>query len=163
VNGGWFTRILSAVIHVATDVVAGILYPSFSFTEQAVSELFAIGAPTSWFVVPLFSLSSVLLMAFAFGLWLSSGSQPVAAIHGRNDVWQCPKWRIPMEFLSTAYAWCSAHIHRHDALDFGEQCFRATEPRMWSCVPNRFSLLHGIDDLGSYDAGDLRVPIRPGD
>jgi len=76
--------ILSAVIYVATDVAAGILYPGFSFTAQAVSELFALGAPTSRLVVPLFSLSSTLLIAFALGIWSSSG-------HGR-----------PLRFMASA-------------------------------------------------------------
>lgn len=34
--------------------------------------MFAIGAPTSQMVVTLFTLSSILFIAFAFGIWLSS-------------------------------------------------------------------------------------------
>jgi uncharacterized protein DUF998 len=65
--------ILAALSYVASDVVAGMLYPGYSFGDQAVSELFAIGAPTSRIVVPLFSVSSALLCAFALGVWLSCG------------------------------------------------------------------------------------------
>ena len=65
--------VLAALCYVATDVAGGLLYPGYSFTDQAVSELFAIGAPTSRLVVPLFTLSSLLLLAFALGAWLSSG------------------------------------------------------------------------------------------
>jgi hypothetical protein len=64
--------ILSSLLYVATDTLAGILYSGYSFTSQAVSELFAIGAPTSHLVVPLFTLSSGSLAAFAFGVWSSS-------------------------------------------------------------------------------------------
>lgn len=64
--------IFAALLYVGTDLVAGILYPGYSFTDQAVSELFAIGAPTSRIVVPFFTLSSLLLLAFAFGVRLSS-------------------------------------------------------------------------------------------
>jgi hypothetical membrane protein len=71
--------ILSVLVYVVTDIIAGALYPGYSFTSQAVSELFAIGAPTSGLVVPLFTLSSVLLVAFAFGVWMSA-----AAAAGRN-------------------------------------------------------------------------------
>jgi Protein of unknown function (DUF998) len=67
--------ILSAVVYAATDIVAGSLYPGFSLADQAVSELFAIGAPTAGLVVPLFSLSSALLAAFALGVWRSSAHQ----------------------------------------------------------------------------------------
>jgi hypothetical protein len=37
--------------------------------------LFAIGAPTSALVVPLFSISSALLFLFAIGIWLSANGQ----------------------------------------------------------------------------------------
>lgn len=65
--------ILSALCYVATDIAGAILYSGYSITDQAVSELFAIGAPTSRIVVPLFTLSSFLLVAFALGVWASSG------------------------------------------------------------------------------------------
>jgi len=64
--------VAAALIYVGTDIVAAVMYPGFSFTDQAVSELFAIGAPTSRLVVPLFSLSSVLLLGFAGGIAASS-------------------------------------------------------------------------------------------
>lgn len=65
--------VLAALVYVGTDMLAGVLYEGYSFTDQAVSELFAIGAPTSRLAVPLFTLSSVLFAAFASGVWLSSG------------------------------------------------------------------------------------------
>ncbi|MDP4235119.1 MAG: DUF998 domain-containing protein [Bacteroidota bacterium] len=67
-----YCGVLAALIYVGTDILAGNLYKGFSFTSQAVSELFAIGAPTSRFVVPLFTLSSVFLLVFALGIWQSS-------------------------------------------------------------------------------------------
>ena len=66
--------IVAPLIYVATDILAGTLYPGYSFTSQAVSELFAIGAPTSNLVVPLFTVSSLLLVPFAFGVWKSSAA-----------------------------------------------------------------------------------------
>ena len=65
--------IMAALCYVATDIAGAFLYSGYSFADQAVSELFAIGAPTSRIVVPLFTLSSLLLLAFALGVWLSSG------------------------------------------------------------------------------------------
>ncbi len=64
--------ILAAAAYVVTDVAAGWMYPGYSFVDQYVSELFAIGAPTSRAVVPLFTLSSLLLAAFALGVWQSA-------------------------------------------------------------------------------------------
>jgi hypothetical protein len=37
---------LAPLVYIVTDVIAGLRYPDYSFTAQAVSELFAIGAPT---------------------------------------------------------------------------------------------------------------------
>lgn len=72
--------ICSALLYPFTDLLAGILYEGYSFNEQAVSELFAIGAPTSHIVVPLFTLSSVLLLAFALGVWISSGQNRILRV-----------------------------------------------------------------------------------
>jgi len=67
--------ILSGLAYVATDLLASLLYPGYSLRGQAVSELFAIGAPTSRWVVPLFSLCSMLLFAFAVGVWRTAGGR----------------------------------------------------------------------------------------
>lgn len=66
--------VLASLLYISTDQLAAARYPGYSLAAQAVSELFAIGAPTSQFVVPLFTLSSLLLAAFSFGIWLSSAS-----------------------------------------------------------------------------------------
>jgi hypothetical protein len=66
--------VASALIYVVTDIAAGLAYPGYDFADQAVSELFAIGAPTSRLVVPLFSVSSLL-----FGLSMSLIRQRDAA------------------------------------------------------------------------------------
>jgi hypothetical protein len=67
--------ICSSLLYPITDILAGSLYKGYSFNEQAVSELFAIGAPTSRIVVPLLTLCSVFLLAFAIGVWLSSDNK----------------------------------------------------------------------------------------
>ena len=64
--------VAASLVYVGTDLFAAAVYPGFSFTDQAVSELFAIGAPTSRLIVPLFSLSSALLLGFAAGIAASS-------------------------------------------------------------------------------------------
>jgi hypothetical protein len=70
--------IVGAVLYPLSDIFAATRYPGFSYRDQAVSELFAIGAPTSALVVPLFSLSSALLFLFAVGIWMSAnGRRPV--------------------------------------------------------------------------------------
>ena len=64
--------ILASLTYVATDIVATLRYPGYSVTDQAVSELFAIGAPTSGIVVPFFTLSSTLVAVFGFAVWAGS-------------------------------------------------------------------------------------------
>jgi uncharacterized protein DUF998 len=60
--------IAAAGVYVGTDIIAAMMYPDFSYRDQAVSELFAIGAPTSNFVVVFFSVSSALLLLFSVGI-----------------------------------------------------------------------------------------------
>lgn len=72
--------ILASLTYVGTDILASLLYPDYSFIDQTVSELFAIGAPTSRIVVPLFTVSSTLSAAFALGVWTSRG-------HSRALAW----------------------------------------------------------------------------
>lgn len=62
--------IISPLLFVVTDIIAGMQYAGYSFTSQAISELFAIGAPTSGLAVSLFTVSDVLLIAFALGVWM---------------------------------------------------------------------------------------------
>ncbi len=68
-----FCGILASLLNVSTDLLASTLYSGYSFTSQYVNELFAIGAPTSGLVVPLFTVYDVLLVAFASSVWKSAG------------------------------------------------------------------------------------------
>jgi hypothetical protein len=75
--------ILSSLVYLGTDILAGILYPGYSFLNQAISEESAIGAPTRSFVVPLLLLYAVLFLAFGWGVWRSAGqNRPLRIIGG---------------------------------------------------------------------------------
>lgn len=86
INNGSLRKVLlicgfcASLIYPITDIIAGFLYKGYSFNEQSVSELFAIGAPTSKFVVLMFTFYSILLLAFAIGVWLSSGNRRIFSI-----------------------------------------------------------------------------------
>lgn len=67
--------IVGAALYPLSDIFATTRYPGFSYRDQAVSELFAIGAPTSTLVVSLFTLSSSLLFLFAIGMWMSANGR----------------------------------------------------------------------------------------
>lgn len=65
--------ILSSVLYVSADIVAAISWRSYSYTSQAISELFAIGSPTRW----IFALIpyTPLVIAFGIGVWWSAGRE----------------------------------------------------------------------------------------
>lgn len=65
--------ILSSLVYVGTDILAGMLWEGYSFVSQSVSELSAVGAPTRTLVVPLYLAYDVLLIAFALGVWVLAG------------------------------------------------------------------------------------------
>ena len=72
--------IVGAVLYPLADIFATTRYPGFSYRDQAVSELFAIGAPTSAMVVSLFTSSSTLLFLFAIGIWMSANGQRLVRV-----------------------------------------------------------------------------------
>jgi Protein of unknown function (DUF998) len=67
--------VAGSLLYPLSDIFAATRYPGYSYRDQAVSELFAIGAPTSTLVVSLFSLSSLLLLLFAAGIWMSANGR----------------------------------------------------------------------------------------
>jgi hypothetical protein len=60
--------IFASLLYIGTDIFAGLLWHGYSFTQQAISELSGIGAPTRPLVVPLYSIYSVLMIAFGMGV-----------------------------------------------------------------------------------------------
>jgi hypothetical protein len=92
-----FSGFGSSLLYLITDILAGSLYKGYSFNEQAISELFAIGAPTSRIVVPLFTISSILLLAFAIGVWFSSNKKAMhtlAVMIGANAINSLVLWNL---------------------------------------------------------------------
>lgn len=90
--------IAGAALYPLADIFASTRYPSFSYRDQAVSELFAIGAPTSALVVPLFSLSSTLLFLFAIGIGMSANGrrlvQVMALMMALNTIDALVLWNV---------------------------------------------------------------------
>jgi len=62
-----------ALLWIGMDVVASIVYDSYSYRDQTVSELSAIGAPTRPFWFAFGSVWSALVIAFGVGVWQSAG------------------------------------------------------------------------------------------
>lgn len=90
--------IAGAALYPLSDILAATRYPGFSYRDQAVSELFAIGAPTSGLVVALFSISSALLFLFAIGIWMSADGRrwirPMAVMMALNTIDALVLWNF---------------------------------------------------------------------
>lgn len=61
--------ILSAILRVATDIIAGKLWAEYNFASRSISDLTAVGSPTRSFVLPFEIISLVLSVLFAIGTW----------------------------------------------------------------------------------------------
>jgi hypothetical protein len=74
--------ILSSLLYVGMDILAGMLYEGYSYTAQTISELSAIGAPTRWVWAVLGPAYSLLAIAFGWGVWRSAGPKRSLRIIG---------------------------------------------------------------------------------
>jgi hypothetical protein len=74
--------ILASVLYISTDIFAATQYKGYSYLDQAVSELSAIGAPTRplWIVMSL--IYAPLVIAFGVGVWLSAGRRRSLQVTG---------------------------------------------------------------------------------
>jgi len=65
--------IISSLLYLGTDWLAGRLLKGYSFTAQSISELSAAGSPTRSLVVSLTFVAGLLLIAFGIGVWKVTG------------------------------------------------------------------------------------------
>jgi hypothetical protein len=69
-----------AAVQIAGDVIAAALYSGYSYVNQTVSELSAIGAPTRSFLTIVGFLYEALVLAFAVGVWKKAGGKRLLRI-----------------------------------------------------------------------------------
>lgn len=67
--------VLSSLYYVATTIIGAAKWEGYNPISQAVSELFAVGAPSRALVVPLLLVYTALLYAFGIGVWMSAGEK----------------------------------------------------------------------------------------
>lgn len=72
--------ILASLLYVTATLLGAMRWKGYSPTSQTVSELIAIDAPSAPLVVPLFLAYSLLMFAFGWGVWRSSGQKRVLRI-----------------------------------------------------------------------------------
>jgi hypothetical protein len=103
--------VVGPLFYVATDIFAATRWEGYSYTDQTVSELFAIGAPTRLLVVPLMLTYGVLAIAFGLGVWGSAGEKLALRVVAVG--------LIGKEVLGSV-ATLFAPIHLREALAVGE-------------------------------------------
>lgn len=75
--------IVAPLLYVATDVIATIRWDGYSFRDQTISELNALGAPTRSLTIVLGLAGYTLLTAFGAGVWRSaSGHRGLRVVGG---------------------------------------------------------------------------------
>src|SRR4029450_4179350 len=71
-----YAGIVAAGLYVAGDVASGLIYDAsrpYSFKDQAISELTALGSPVRSLMVTIITVHNLLLAAFAIGVWRAAG------------------------------------------------------------------------------------------
>src|SRR5918994_4074571 len=64
--------IVAPLVYLASDVIAGIRWEGYSFRDQTISELNAIGSPTRGLTIALGLAGYTVLVAFGVGVWRSA-------------------------------------------------------------------------------------------
>jgi hypothetical protein len=72
--------VVSSLAYIGADIAAAMSWDSYSYINQSISELFAIGSPVKW----IFALIpySPLVIAFGLGVWWSAGRRRALRISG---------------------------------------------------------------------------------
>jgi hypothetical protein len=107
--------VLSSTVYVTADILCGLRYPGYSFTDQVISELSAIGAPTTALWVRLLQVFAVLFAAFTIGVIRESRGNRRLRLTGWllvAFVLSGPLWSfVPMHQRGDVFAWTDAgHI-----------------------------------------------------
>jgi len=74
--------IVSSLLYIGTDILLSMRWEGYSYADQAISELSAIGAPTRPFWLAMSFLFNPLLIAFGVGVWRAAGQKRSLRITG---------------------------------------------------------------------------------
>jgi hypothetical protein len=71
-----YCGVLAGILYVAADIGVSLSDPGYSYRDQTVSELSAIGSQTRSLALAPFLLHAVLQVAFGLGVWRAASTQP---------------------------------------------------------------------------------------
>lgn len=96
-------------LYIVMDVVGSLAYGGYSYRDQTISELSAIGAPTRSFWLVMSVFYQILALAFAFGVLAVSGGRRKVRIVG---------WLLLVAAVSSPL-WWFAPMHQREVLAAG--------------------------------------------
>jgi hypothetical protein len=107
--------VLSAIVYLTADVLCGLRYSGYSFADQLISELSAIGAPTTALWAKLLQIFAILFAAFTVGVVRESSRNRRLRLTGWllvAFVLLGPLWSFfPMHRRGDVFTWTDAgHI-----------------------------------------------------
>ncbi len=133
--------ILSSLLYYGADALAAMLYEGYSYTDQTISELSAIGAPTA----PLLSITGIvylfLVIAFGLGVWKSSGRNRALRITAI----------LLIVFGLIGFLWPFGPMHQREVLAAGGGTFSDTLHLIISAIDSVLFLL--MIGVGSFAFG----------
>ncbi len=108
--------IVSSVLYVALNIFVPMQWPAYNSASQTVSELSAVGAPTRslwvWLCIPY----TLLVIAFAWGVWKSAGQNRPLRIAGG----------LMIAYGALGVLWPFAPMHLRETLAAGGATFSDT-------------------------------------
>lgn len=108
--------ILSSVLYVTINIFVPMLLKGYSYAAQTISELSAIGAPTRTLWMVLSTPYTLLMIAFAWGVWKSAGRNRLLRIAGG----------LLMAYGALGILWPFAPMHLRETLAAGGGTFSDT-------------------------------------
>ena len=108
--------IASSLLYVAVTAYVPTQWASYSSLSQTISELSAIGAPTRSLWVRLVWPYTLLTLAFAFGVWMSAGSNRALRIAGA----------LLIAYGALGFVWPFAPMHLRQTIAMGASDFSDT-------------------------------------
>jgi hypothetical protein len=101
--------ILSSLLYVAMNVIVPMQWPAYNCASQTISELSAVNAPTSPIWVWLGILYTLLVTAFAWGVWKSAGQNHAL----------CTAGKLLVAYGALGVFWPFAPMHLRETLAAG--------------------------------------------
>ena len=108
--------ILSSLLYVALNIIVPMQWPAYNSASQTVSELSAIGAPTRMLWIWLCFPYTLLVIAFAWGVWKSGGRNRHLRVAG------C----LMIAYGALGVIWPFAPMHLRETLAAGGKTFSDT-------------------------------------